>query len=476
MRTHDIHVQGLYKLTQRRQIRSSSSEASSGKANEGAGDSEVSSGSAVSTLDESAIVASTGGQQLRPNKSKLGQRNFVDYIRCTTIAGRGGNGCVSFFRDSFVPRGPPNGGDGGNGGDIWFVVDENETSLNCVKRQLKAAAGVNGKGKSMHGSKGTDLVVKVPRGTIVREIMPTQPPCNEDQENARLQDSVHTQESKRFLDALSHRAKTRVQSPDTSDLFVHYPRWEERNELENLPMPAEYLAAKWEQDHPEPLSADLVSHGERTLIAKGGFGGFGNPRFISSSERQPHYALRGLMGQRRELELELKTIADVGLVGMPNAGKSTFLGAVSNAHPKIASYPFTTLNPYIGTVEFRDTFQITVADIPGLIPGAHRNVGLGHSFLRHVERSRVLAYIVDISRESPWNDLEALQTELNLYSPGLTDRPSLVIANKADRGNRARENFEKWQAMTSVPLVPISAKFNKNILKATYTIRQILGK
>ncbi|PIA16244.1 GTP-binding protein Obg/CgtA [Coemansia reversa NRRL 1564] len=400
IRTQAIYARRRYKLAQRQQIRSGSSDASNIKANVGAGDSEVYDRSAASTtLDGSIIVAerSAGeGQQLRPNKSKLGQRNFVDYIRCTTIAGRGGDGCASFFRDMFVPRGPPNGGDGGNGGDIWFVVDENETSLNCVKRQLKATAGVNGKGKSMHGSRGADLIVRVPKGTIL--------------------------------------------------------------------------------DHPEPLSVDLVSHGQRAHIAKGGLGGFGNPRFISSSERQPHYALRGLMGQRRELELELKTIADVGLVGMPNAGKSTFLGAVSNAHPKIASYPFTTLNPYIGTVEFRDTFQITVADIPGLIPGAHRNVGLGHSFLRHVERSRVLAFIVDVSRESPWNDLEALQTELNLYSPGLSDRPSLVIANKADLGTKARDNFEKWQAMTSVPIVPISAKFNKNILKATYTIRQILGK
>ncbi|ORX74026.1 GTP-binding protein Obg/CgtA [Linderina pennispora] len=325
-------------------------------------------------------------------KLRLGGRNFTDRMRCTAIGGHGGSGCVSFFRDVFVPRGPPNGGDGGHGGDVWFEVDENETSLSCVKQRLSARPGMNGRGKAMHGPRGSDLVVRVPKGTLVREI---------------------------------------------------------------------------------PLHADLTTHGQRVLVARGGLGGPGNPHFSSPTDRQPHYALRGLAGQTRTLDLELKTIADVGLVGLPNAGKSTFLSAVSNAHPKIAAYPFTTLNPYIGTVTFRDTHQITVADIPGLIPGAHRNVGLGHSFLRHVERSRILVYIVDISRPDPWNDLRALQTELDLYKPGLAERPSLVVANKADAAN-ARENFEKWRAMADIPMIPVSAKQAKNITKVTATIRTML--
>ncbi|KAJ1721503.1 GTPase of the mitochondrial inner membrane that associates with the large ribosomal subunit, partial [Coemansia biformis] len=247
-----------------------------------------------------------------------------------------------------------------------------------------------------------------------------------------------------------------------------------RNDLSRVPLPAEFRAFRRELSRPRPFNVDLTTHGQRMLVARGGLGGLGNPHFISPTERQPHYALRGLAGESRSLELELKTIADVGLVGMPNAGKSTLLGAVSNAHPKIAPYPFTTLNPYIGTVDFRDTFQMTVADIPGLIPGAHRNVGLGHSFLRHVVRSRVLVFVVDLSREAPWNDLSALQRELDLYCDGLSSRPSLVLANKADAGPIARSNYERWRTMTSLPLIPVSAKHRKNILKATDSIRQVL--
>ncbi|KAJ1836126.1 GTPase of the mitochondrial inner membrane that associates with the large ribosomal subunit [Coemansia sp. RSA 2711] len=380
------------------------------------------------------------------------------------MAGSGGSGCVSFFRDTFVARGPPNGGNGGSGGSVWFEVDENETSLNCVKQQLKARPGANGQGKSMHGSGGKDLVVKVPKGTMVREILRDQQVLGSDETGAG------------FLGTLERdiRQDTSMRNQDKESWFVHYPRWEDRNDLTKVRVPEEFAAFKQELDHPVQLTADLTEHGQRVLVARGGLGGFGNPHFISPFERQPHYALRGLAGQRRMLELELKTIADVGLVGMPNAGKSTFLGAVSNAHPKVAPYPFTTLNPYIGTVDFRDSFQMTVADIPGLIPGAHRNIGLGHSFLRHVERSRVLVYIVDVSREAPWNDLRALQQELDTYHAGISNRPSLVVANKADKGDRARQNFEQWQLMASVPIIPASAKYKKNILKITHAVRQLL--
>ncbi|KAJ1867027.1 GTPase of the mitochondrial inner membrane that associates with the large ribosomal subunit [Coemansia sp. RSA 989] len=362
-----------------------------------------------------------------------------------------------------VANGPPNGGNGGNGGSVWLEVDDNETSLSCVKRQLKARSGGNGQGKSMHGAGGKDLTVKVPKGTIVREIMPEQSPTSEIPEKGFLNTLVNEIER----DQREYR-----QSKES--WFVHYPQWEDRNELSKVRLPPEFKAFKWELDHPQQLHIDLTEHGQRALVARGGLGGLGNPHFISPTERQPHYALRGLPGQRRIIELELKTIADVGLVGMPNAGKSTFLSAVSNAHPKIAPYPFTTLNPYIGTVDFRDTFQLTIADIPGLVPGAHKNIGLGHSFLRHIERSRVLVYIVDVSGEAPWNDLLALQQELDLYHKGLSSRPSLVIANKADTGEVARKNFEQWQQQTSIPLIPISAKFRKNILKATHAIRQLV--
>ncbi|KAJ2455422.1 GTPase of the mitochondrial inner membrane that associates with the large ribosomal subunit [Coemansia sp. RSA 2336] len=417
-------------------------------------------GDAIPAATSSSAAAIADARH--PTKSKLGGRNFIDYMRCTAIGGAGGNGCVSFFRDTMVANGPPNGGNGGNGGSVWLEVDDNETSLNCVKRQLKARSGANGQGKSMHGAGGKDLTVKVPKGTIVREIISEQSPTSEIPEKGFLNTLVNEIER----DQREYR-----QSKES--WFVHYPQWEDRNELSKVRLPQEFKAFKWELDHPQQLHVDLTEHGQRALVARGGLGGLGNPHFISPTERQPHYALRGLPGQRRIIELELKTIADVGLVGMPNAGKSTFLSAVSNAHPKIAPYPFTTLNPYIGTVDFRDTFQLTIADIPGLIPGAHKNIGLGHAFLRHIERSRVLVYIVDVSGEAPWNDLLALQQELDLYHKGLSSRPSLVIANKADMGELARRNFEQWQQQTSIPLIPISAKFRKNILKATHAIRQL---
>ncbi|KAJ1770896.1 GTPase of the mitochondrial inner membrane that associates with the large ribosomal subunit [Coemansia sp. RSA 1843] len=412
--------------------------------------------------------------------SKAG-RNFVDRMRCTVVGGHGGSGCVCFFRDSFVPNGPPNGGDGGSGGNVWFEADENETSLSCVKQMLRARPGVNGKGKNMHGQGGDDLIVKVPKGTMVREYQAANKPgeigggSSGSQQSQEIRHSRRTDDSTGFLEELDrqiHASEERARLSRES-LFVHYPRWEDRNNVSRVRIPPEYRDAMRELEHAAPLSVDLVSHGQRVLVARGGVGGPGNPHFISPDDRQPHYALRGLEGQRRALDLELKTIADVGLVGMPNAGKSTFLRAVSNAHPKVAPYPFTTLNPYIGTVTFADTFQMTVADIPGLIPGAHRNVGLGHAFLRHVERSKMLVYIIDVSRPSPWADLERLQAELELYQPGLARRPTLVVANKADRED-ARSNFERWSHMTDVPLVPASAKHRKNILKATHTIRQIL--
>ncbi|KAJ2875907.1 GTPase of the mitochondrial inner membrane that associates with the large ribosomal subunit, partial [Coemansia asiatica] len=344
-------------------------------------------------------------------------------------------------------------------------VDENETSLSCVKQQMRAQAGGNGRGKGMHGAGGNDLVVRVPRGTMVREIREGQG------EPAQSLDGG-------FLDGLEKQVQREEgrRMNEKNALFVHYPRWEDRNDLKGVRIPAEFKAHLWALRHGEPISVDLVAHGQRALVAGGGLGGLGNPHFNAPGDRQPHYALRGLAGFARTLDLELKTIADVGLVGMPNAGKSTFLRSVSNAHPQVAPYPFTTLNPYIGTVDFADSWQLTIADIPGLVPGAHRNVGLGHSFLRHVERSRLLVFIVDVASPAPWADYQALRHELELYSPELVTRPSVVVANKADAGPMARDNFERWQRMIpdGVPLIPVSAKFRKNILKATHTIRQVL--
>ncbi|KAJ2721415.1 GTPase of the mitochondrial inner membrane that associates with the large ribosomal subunit [Coemansia sp. Benny D115] len=395
-----------------------------------------------------------------------GGRNFIDKMRCTAVGGHGGDGCVSFFRDVYVPRGPPNGGDGGSGGDVWLEVDESETSLSCVKQQLRARPGANGRGKGMHGARGADLVVRVPRGTLVRELERSVEPVPKVPESGGL-----------FLEDLAQRVAEQEleERMDKSSLFVHYPRWEDRNNVKDVRIPPEY--AVFSRAAQMPVEADLVDVGQRVRVAAGGLGGLGNPHFVDRRDKQPHYALRGLGGHVRELELELKTIADVGLVGLPNAGKSTFLRAVSNAHPRVAAYAFTTLNPYVGTIDYADARQVTVADIPGLVPGAHRNVGLGHAFLRHVERSRALVYVIDVAGAQPWADLEALRTELELHRTGLTRRPSLIIANKADMGARARDNFAllRGRVPLDTPLVPVSAMLGKNILRATHAIREVLG-
>lgn len=188
----------------------------------------------------------------------------------------------------------------------------------------------------------------------------------------------------------------------------------------------------------------------------------------------PGIAGRGERIGPMELEFELKTLADAGLVGLPNAGKSTLLKAVSNAHPQIAPYPFTTLNPYVGTIDFPDYWTMTIADMPGILPGAHLNKGLGLRFLRHIERNKIFVYVIDLAGSEPWKDLECLQTELEAYKTGLTRRPSIVAANKADLSELARANLKVLQQKTSLPIVPISAMLEKNITTLTGTMRAMV--
>ena len=188
----------------------------------------------------------------------------------------------------------------------------------------------------------------------------------------------------------------------------------------------------------------------------------------------PGIAGKGDQGETMLVEFELKSIADAGLVGLPNAGKSTLLKAVTNAHPRIAPYPFTTLNPYIGTIDFPDFWTMTLSDMPGIIKGAHQNLGLGHRFLRHIERNFILVYVLDLSGEAPWEDLAILQNELECYKPGLTQRPSLIAANKADVVDKAKENLKILSTKTKIPIVPISAKNEKNIHMLTGLMRTMV--
>jgi GTP-binding protein len=284
---------------------------------------------------------------------------FVDECQLNVRGGDGGAGCVSFRREGPVVHGGPNGGDGGGGGDVWLVADHNVASLLAFRDHphRRAQSGVHGKGKDLHGRRGASLEVKVPIGTVARDLY-------------------------------------------TGELL-----------------------------------AELVNHGDRWLAAAGGRGGRGNAKFLSNKRRAPSFAEQGEHGEERWLALELKLMADVALVGFPNVGKSTLISVISAAKPKIADYPFTTLEPNLGVVRVDDDTEFVVADIPGLIEGASGGKGLGHRFLRHVERARVLCLMLDLAAMdgvSPAEQERVLLDELGAYQPDLLDRPRLVVGTKSD--------------------------------------------
>ncbi len=280
---------------------------------------------------------------------------MIDRVEIYVRGGDGGNGAVSFRREKFVPHGGPDGGDGGDGGSVFLEADGRKSTLSDLRlqRHYRAGRGGHGKGKNQHGRKGEDLVIKVPRGTVVR--------CK-----------------------------------DTGEVL-----------------------------------ADLTEEGARVLVARGGRGGWGNAHFATSTNRAPRIAQKGEPGEGRWLVLDLKLIADVGLVGKPNVGKSTLLSRVSAARPKIADYPFTTTEPVLGVVEL-GYHSFVLADIPGLIEGAHAGRGLGHEFLRHIERTRVLLHLLDGNAADPASDLEEIAQELQLFNPELLKKPQLVVVNKVD--------------------------------------------
>jgi GTPase len=321
---------------------------------------------------------------------------FFDRAKIYLQAGNGGNGSAHFRREKFVPRGGPDGGDGGRGGSIYMEAD---TSLNTLvdfhyHPHRRAKSGGAGGGQQMHGAKGADLVLRVPTGTMAR-------------------------------------------NAETGELL-----------------------------------ADLTEPGKRVMVARGGRGGLGNTHFATPTNQAPREAQRGEPGEEVTLELELKLIADVGLVGFPNAGKSTLLSVISAARPKIADYPFTTLVPNLGVVEVGDVARgqgttFVVADIPGLIEGAAQGVGLGHEFLRHVERTRLLLHLIDgaATDRDPWEEFEAINRELQEYSPELGSRPQVIVFTKMDLPD-ARERWEALReraAAADVPVTAISAATNEGV-------------
>jgi GTP-binding protein len=325
---------------------------------------------------------------------------FVDRIKVFAQAGNGGRGCVSFRREKFVPRGGPDGGDGGRGGDVILRADVHTDNLSNLFYEpiIKARSGAHGQGKKKHGRAAISKVVKVPVGTVV--------------------------------------------FPDRSD------------------------TTHMSYESGVPI-VDLTHDGEEFVLCQGGAGGKGNVHFKSSRNRAPVQYTEGEEGEEGHFLFELRTMADAALVGYPNAGKSTLLGKISAAHPKVASYPFTTLHPIVGVVDLEGDYRrASIADIPGLIEGAHRNVGLGHDFLRHITRCRVLLFVLDIAGSEgrhPIEDLQNLRREIDLYDPRLSERPWYVIANKMDLPG-AQENLGVLQQrFPDLEVVAISAEQSNGI-------------
>ncbi len=337
---------------------------------------------------------------------------FVDRIKVFAQAGSGGRGSVSFRREKFVPKGGPDGGDGGLGGDVILRADRHVDNLSNLFYEpiIKAKNGGHGMGKKMHGRSAPAKVVKVPVGTIVW---------------------------------LAEDRKRPQRSTPNSD----------ESAISN------------QQSAIEPL-VDLTRDGQEFVLCQGGAGGKGNVHFKSSRNRAPREYTEGEEGEQGHFLLELRTIADAGLVGYPNAGKSTLLREISAARPKVAAYPFTTLHPIIGVVDFSGYRRATLADIPGLIEGAHRGLGLGHEFLRLITRCRIFLFVVDVAGSegrNPVEDLQQLRKELDLYDPLLSQRPWFVIANKMDLPN-AQENLNALRKkFPKIDIVPTSAAKDEGI-------------
>ncbi len=326
---------------------------------------------------------------------------FIDDARITVQSGNGGAGCVSFRREKYIPKGGPDGGDGGRGGDVVLKATTTKRTLYHLQfnQHYKAQNGAGGQGQNRTGKGGEPLIIELPPGTLIREA-------------------------------------------DTGDLLK-----------------------------------DLVDPDEVFVVAQGGRGGLGNTRFKSATNRTPRFAQPGEPGQILNLRLELKLLADVGIVGLPNAGKSTLVSALSAARPKIADYPFTTLTPTLGVVHSRRREPFVVADIPGLIEGAHAGTGLGIRFLRHVERTRILVHLVDVAAidpDQPLKDLDTVNRELSRYSPALAQKPQIVVLNKMDVAWAEDAAALFTQAYGTADLIRISAAAGQGLDRLTARLCQQL--
>ena len=379
---------------------------------------------------------------------------FIDEVKIFARAGHGGKGCIAFLRETSRPKGGPAGGNGGRGGDVILQADHDLNNLiaQYYQPRLIAEKGENGMGKGMDGHAGKDLLVKVPCGTLVWRLASTKPAEASDAET----------------DERPIPAPLKLSTGKRP--ILRYAGSERAMEI-NL----EAKAAEPTAHEKGELITDLTNHGRQFVLSKGGRGGLGNRNFATAARQAPRFAQPGEAGEEGDFLLELRIIADVGLVGYPNAGKSTLLTAISKARPKIAPYPFTTLTPQIGIVEYPDWHRLTVCDVPGLIEGAHKNVGLGHSFLRHIERCKMLVLLLDMAAtdgRQPWDDYQNLLNELGLYDPTLLEKPRLVVANKMDEPV-AEENLKKFKRkIRKTPVLPIAAAFDEGVEKFRKLIRE----
>ncbi|MBI5774058.1 MAG: GTPase ObgE [Verrucomicrobia bacterium] len=381
---------------------------------------------------------------------------FVDQIKVFARAGHGGKGAVAFHREAYIPKGGPSGGNGGRGGSVILQADHDLNNLihQYYTPRLIAPGGEGGMGKGMDGHAGKDLIVKVPCGTLVWKLK-------------TALESIASEEPEPETDAPAQIRASTSQRP-----VIRSAHGQRAQEI-NLSAEDEHTAAAHE-DAPGELVADLTEHGQQFVLCKGGRGGLGNRNFATARRQTPRFAQPGEPGGEGDYLLELRLIAEVGLVGYPNAGKSTLLTAISHARPKIAAYPFTTLTPQIGIVEYADWKRLTVCDVPGLIEGASNNVGLGHAFLRHIKRCKVLVLLLDMAGtdgRAPWDDYHQLLSELELYDPALLKRPRLVVANKMDEA-QAEANLKAFKRkIRKTPVLPIAAAFDEGIPKFKQTIR-----
>jgi len=372
---------------------------------------------------------------------------FIDEIKIYARAGHGGKGAVAFRREAFVPKGGPAGGNGGRGGNVILRADHDLNNLiqQFYSPRLLAENGQPGMGKGMDGHAGKDLIVKVPCGTLVWKL--------------RESDSA-------FSTASESGEEEQPQALQLSSLHPPVIRHVEGARAVEIDLAQESAASSGGPAADAELIADLTQHGQEFVLCHGGRGGLGNRNFATARRQTPRFAQPGEPGQEGHFLLELRIIAEVGLVGYPNAGKSTLLSALSAARPKIAPYPFTTLTPQIGIVPYPDWFRLTLCDVPGLIAGAHRNMGLGHAFLRHIQRCKMLVILLDMAGtdgREPWDDYKQLLSELELFDVALVERPRLVVANKMDEPIAA-ENLKKFKRkIRGKSPIPIAAAFGEGI-------------